>query len=365
MSKPIRPLREVVAEIPDVRHACGKRHPLPAVLLLSLAAMLCGYRSYAAIAEWGRTYGPEVLAALGFTQATPPCAATLYRVFKGLDVRVLEAMLGAWAEEVLATLPPAEGLREAIALDGKTLRGSRKQGAPGAHLLSALSHRVGLTVAQEAIPSKKGEQTALHTLLRGLLIEGRVLTMDSLHTSKRVARTIAARKGFYVMMVKNNQPQLHEDIATLFAEPEMVRQTFTGATTTHSGHGRVERRRLIASTALIGFSSWPGLCQVFQIERRVVSKATGECRHETAYGVTNLSPSQATAQALLQYVQGHWLIETKSHGVRDVTFDEDRSQVRTGALPEVLATLRCATLGLLRLHGATNIAATCRRALSR
>src|SRR5579884_245970 len=184
MSKPIRPLREVVAEIPDVRHARGKRHPLPAVLLLSLAAMLCGYRSYASIAEWGRLYGPEVLAALGFTRATPPCAATLYRIFKSLDVVALEAALGRWAEEALAALPPAEGLREAIALDGKTLRGSRTQGAPGAHLLSALSHRVGLTVAQEAIPSKKGEQTALPTLLRGLLLEGRVLTMDSLHTSK-------------------------------------------------------------------------------------------------------------------------------------------------------------------------------------
>src|SRR5690348_5644070 len=236
MSKPIRPLAEVVAEIPDGRQARGKRHPLSAVLLLSFAAMLCGYRSYAAIAEWGRNYGPDLLRALGFTRATPPCAATLYLIFKRLDVGVLEEKLGAWAEEVLAALPDPAGGPEAVALDGKTLRGSRKQGAPGAHLLSALSHRLGLTLAQEAIPTKKGEQTALYTRLDSLLIEGRVLTMDSLHTSRRVARTIAQRGGFYVMIVKKNQRQLREDITTLFAEPEMVEDTFTHAETVQSGH---------------------------------------------------------------------------------------------------------------------------------
>lgn len=365
MSQPIRPLREVVAEIPDGRHARGKRHPLPAVLLLSLAAMLCGYRSYAAIAAWGRNYGPEVLAALGFTRVSPPCAATLYRIFRSLDVQVLEARLGAWAEEVLAALPGAEGTREALALDGKTLRGSRKAGAPGAHLLSALSHRLGLTVRQEAIPAKKGEQAALHTLLAGLLIEGRVLTMDSLHTTKRVARTIVQRHGFYVMIVKRNQPQVRDDIATLFTEPEMVRDTFTEKAATPCGHGRVERRRLTASTALRGFTRWPGLRQVFQIERTVITKATGECRRAIVYGLTNLSPAQASASALLQDVQAHWLIENRSHWVRDVTFDEDRSQVRTGTLPHVLATLRCTTLGLLRLQDTSNIAAACRHYAAR
>ena len=114
MSKPIRPLVDVVAEIGDVRQARGKRHPLSAVLLLSCAAMLCGYRSYGAIAEWGRNYGPEMLRALGFTRATAPCAATLYLIFKRLDVVALEAALGRWAEDVLAALPAEEGEREVL-----------------------------------------------------------------------------------------------------------------------------------------------------------------------------------------------------------------------------------------------------------
>ncbi len=217
MSKPIRPLVDGVAEIPDVRQARGKRHPLKAVLLLSCAAMLCGYRSYGAIAEWGRNYGPEMLRALGFTRATAPCAATLYLIFKRVDVAALEAALGRWAEEVLAALPPGEGEREVVAIDGKTLRGSRKQGAPGAHLLSALSHRLGVTLGHEAIATKKGEQSALYALLTTLGIEGRVLTMDALHTSRRAARTIHDRGGFSVMIVTTNQPQLYDDIATVFA----------------------------------------------------------------------------------------------------------------------------------------------------
>jgi len=217
MSKPIRPLVDVVAEIVDVRQARGKRHPLSAVLLLSCAAMLCGYRRYGAIAEWGRNYGPALLRALGVTRAVSPCAATLYLIFKRLDVAALEAALGGWAEDVLTALPAQEGEREVMAIDGKTLRRSRKQGAPGAHLLSALSHRLGVTLGHEAIATKTGEQSALYTLLTTLLIEGRVLTMDALHTSRGAARTIHDKGGFSVMIVKTNQPQLYDDIATVFA----------------------------------------------------------------------------------------------------------------------------------------------------
>lgn len=101
--------------------------------------------------------------------------------------------------------------------------------------------------------------------------------------------------------------------------------------------------------------------QVFQIERRIVRVRTGEMRQETVYGVTSLPPDRASADHLLAYSRAHWHIENRSHWVRDVTFDEDRSQVRVGSLPQVLAALRNTTIGLLRLHGATNLAAACRR----
>src|SRR5262250_1964591 len=121
------PLIEVFAEIPDFRHRRGKRHPLPAMLSLACCAMLCGYRSYSAIAEWGYNYGTRIAQALGFTHNTP-CAATLHTVFRHVDRDVVEAKLGAWAEHVAESLLAAPETPEvAMALAGKTLRGSKKQ----------------------------------------------------------------------------------------------------------------------------------------------------------------------------------------------------------------------------------------------
>jgi hypothetical protein len=149
-----QPLIEVFAEIPDFRRCRGKRHPLPAMLSLACCAMLCGYRSSSAIAEWGRNYGARIAHALGFTHHTP-CAATLHTVLRHVDRDAVEAKLGTWAEGVVVSTPVAPSAGEAaIALDGKTLRGSRKQGAPGVHLLSALSHRLGLTLAQQGVDDK-------------------------------------------------------------------------------------------------------------------------------------------------------------------------------------------------------------------
>src|SRR5438067_4071291 len=123
MSQPCRPLKDVLAEIVDPRRARGKRHSLVAILALVCAATLCGYRTYSAMAEWGRHYGRDLMQALGFTPPTPPCAATLHRVLRRWDRQAVETALGRWAEEVLAATPPPPP-EEALALDGKTVRGS-------------------------------------------------------------------------------------------------------------------------------------------------------------------------------------------------------------------------------------------------
>ena len=217
----VRPLIEALREVPEVRSAHGRRHPLGAMLGLACAALLCGARTYEAIADWGwgRNDDAALLRALGFTHPKTPCAATLFLLFRRLDRARLEAVLGAWAEQVLAATPAVDGEREGIAVDGKTLRGSRKQGAPGAHLLSAVSHRLGLTLGQAAVQGKSNEIPLAPALLRGLLLEGRVVTMDALLTQREVAQAILDRGGDYIMVVKENQPQLHGDIATLFGSP--------------------------------------------------------------------------------------------------------------------------------------------------
>jgi hypothetical protein len=111
------------------------------------------------------------------------------------------------------------------------------------------------------------------------------------------------------------------------------------------------------TTALEDYLDWPGAQQVFRLSRRVVTKRTGEVRRETVYGITSLGPGQITAAQLLGLVREHWHIENRSHWVRDVTFGEDASQVRSGSLPQLMAALRNTVIGLLRQTGATNLAA--------
>jgi predicted transposase YbfD/YdcC len=355
-----QPLIEVFAEIPDFRRCRGKRHPLPAILSLTCCAMLCGYRSYSAIAAWGRNYGTDIAHALGFTHNTP-CAATLHTIFRCIDREAFEAKVGAWAESVVATGPAAPEAPEiAVALDGKTLRGSSKQGAPGVHLLSALSHHLGLTLAQQAVDDKTNEITQVETVLRQLVLPGRVLTMDALLTQRHVAQTIVDAGGDDVMIVKNNQPQLRADIELVFTLPPAGDRQ-ESSRTVDIGHGRIEQRNITTSEALVGYSDWPGLAQVFEVGRHVITQKTDTERTEVVYGVTSLRPERATPERLLDLVRGHWQIENKSHWVRDVTFDEDRSQVRCGNIPHVMAALRNTAIGLLRWAGHTNIAAACRR----
>lgn len=361
MSQIVPPLAVVLADFPDFRDPRGVRHPLCAVLLLSCVAMLCGARGESAIAEWAANYGETWRAPLGFTRPDGPSQSTVQRVFKGIDCALLESRLGAWAAQVIAhcPAPPDPPLPlEAMAIDGKTLRGSKKSGADKAHLVSALSQRLGVVLAQVAVPDKTNEITAIDDLLIGLALDGWVVTTDALFTQTEIAQTILAAGGDYLMEVKANQPTLQADVALLFADATLP---VTQAEETRLHGGRIEHRTLSASTELVGYTAWPGLAQAVCMERRVTDKRTGKSRCEQAYAVTSLSPAMASPAVLLTLWREHWHIENKLHWVRDVTFDEDRSTVRVGTIPQMMAALRNTAIGLHRLTGGTNIAAACRR----
>jgi len=355
----VPPLAEALAAIPEYRAARGKRHGLLPLLLLVCVAMLCGARGQSGIAAWGRDYGQPWLRRLGFTRGYGPSQPTLHRLFAGVAYAAVEAALGAWAERVLARAVP-RGL-EGVALDGKTLRGSKKRGAADAHLLAALSHRLGVVLGQVAVADKTNEIGAASEFLLTLVLEGRVVTADALLAQRGLARTILDRGGDYLLAVKGNQPGLRGDIELLFGDAALAEAAAVAETVSQHG-GRVETRRLAASSALVGYSDWPGLGQVLRLERRVVAKATGAVlREETAYAVTSLPPAEASPAQLLALWRAHWSIENRLHWVRDVTFDEDRAPVWAGTVPQCMAAFRNLAIGLLRTLGATNIAAATRR----
>ena len=187
-------------------------------------------------------------------------------------------------------------------------------------------------------------------------MRGLVVTGDALLAQRGLCKQIVEQGGEYLFVVKANQPTLMDDIAVLFADPPVR----PAEAVQKSRHGdRREVRKLQASCALNEYSDWPRLAQVCRIEREVTRK--GETTVEVAYAVTSLWPHEAGPKRLLELNRGHWGIENRLHYVRDVTLGEDASQVRTGSAPQVMAALRNATIGLLRMAGATNIAAALRR----
>jgi DDE_Tnp_1-associated len=191
----VPPLLPYLQAIPDPRQPSGRRHPLPAVLALACAAMLAGCDSLLAIAEWGRDpHGGAPLARqLGFTRDRTPCVATLHRVFKRLDASAFERAVGAWATAASAGLARAQP--PAVAIDGKTLRGSRQPAVPAVQLLGAVGHDLGLVLAQARVDPATDEVGALPEVLAALVLEGRVLTLDAAFTERAVAEAILAKGG--------------------------------------------------------------------------------------------------------------------------------------------------------------------------
>ncbi len=122
----------------------------------------------------------------------------------------------------------------------------------------------------------------------------------------------------------------------------------------------MEQRRLLATTALNDFVDFPYVGQVCRIEREVTELKSGTRRQETVFAITSLTPAQADPDKLLSFHRGQWGIENRSHYVRDVTFDEDRSCIRVGNGPAMMAALRNFAIALARLLGFTNIASALR-----
>jgi predicted transposase YbfD/YdcC len=211
------------------------------------------------------------------------------------------------------------------------------------------------------VDDKTNEIPVALDLLWHLVLAGRLVMMDALLTQRQIARQIVDAGGNYVIVVKENQPQFMDDIETVFAWAPIVGEQRTVATTVDLGHGRIEHHELQTSNVLAGYSDWPGLAQVLRLERQVIVQKTGEVREDMVAGVTSLAPERADAARLLTLIRAQWHIENKSHWVRDVTFDEDRSQVRCGNIPQVMAALRNTVIGLMRWADQTNIAAACRR----
>jgi predicted transposase YbfD/YdcC len=324
-------LRAIVAQIPDPRARRGRRHPWLALLLLVIVGLLCGANSQEGLARLGHATGWCRLQRLGFVRRGGPSQPTLHRLLRDVDVNQLEGVLSEWLQQARRTWErQASTYLDGIAIDGKTLRGARRLGAADAHMVSAFCQRRGLTLGQVAVPDPTNELGAISPLLQQLALADETVTMDALFTQTTVAHQIVQRDGAYLMVAKGNQPTLVRACAETTAEhPPRPHRLLGHAHSVRLAHGRFEQRSLVAVAAPPDLG-WPSARQVLRLQRRFVSKRTGQVLHEeTVYAVTSLRPDQATPTQLLRLWQGQWRIENQLRWVRDVVFGEDRSTTRT------------------------------------
>jgi predicted transposase YbfD/YdcC len=381
------PLVQRLRQVPDPRQARGRRHPLVVVLVLTACAtVVVGNDSVAAIWQWAARTPQAVLARLGARfdpwrgQYTVPSERTFRRVLTNLDGDGLDAALGGYATDVArgqapaAVIPdtpgPAEreqrraaqrvgthpvpaGLLPAAAIDGKLLHGTLA--ATGrVFLVAAVTHDRGVVLGQRQVADKRGETTVTADLLAPLDVAGMVLTLDALHTTKKTARMITADLGaHYLLILKGNQPLALQAAQALLSgtDAEFADHTAVG---TDRGHGRTERRAMRVAPA--DDTLFPGARQVFRLRRDTGGLDGVRTSKEIVYGIVSLPAELAGPVQLNHYARGHWTVENRLHWTRDVTFDEDNSQLRTGTAPRALASFRNLAINTYRSAGRANIA---------
>jgi predicted transposase YbfD/YdcC len=345
--------------IPDKRKRRGLRYTLAVILVALVLAKLAGQDEPKGIADWVRHRKELFISVFALKHLSMPHAATYRRVVGQADlVTALERVM----REFLLSAPGA-GLSQHLTLDGKQLRRVVKPEADrGMMLLAVYLPAEGLVLSQVAVDHKSNEIPAAPLALKQVNLCGKIVTADALHTQRALSEVVVAGGGHYVWTVKDNQPNLRQDIAHLF-QPETclpgtspVMTDVHRTTTTTKAHGRLETRRLTTSTALAQTTDWPHLAQAFKVERTVHHLKTGVRHTEIVYGITSLTLAQAGPARLLALLRAHWRIENQLHWRRDVLLHEDQLRTQSATLGQAFACLNNFVIGLACRLGHTNLA---------
>lgn len=331
-----------IQDLEDPRIPGMVLYPLDEVLLTVLVGLLCRAEDFDEIEDlcsemldWLRRFLP-------FEHGIAP-AQTLRRTLARLDPRRLEEAFAAWTASL------AQRIRGVVAIDGKTVRGSKQDalGQGALHLVAAWAHEAGLVLAQRAVDGKSNEITAIPELLDMLALEGAIVTIDAMGTQKDIARKIIAKKADYVLALKGNQGALQEDAALFFSDPVLAADC-PCREETEAGHGRIEERAVRAADAAWlaeRHPEWKGLASLVSVTVRRTIKKTGAASTETRLYISSLPPDPVRLAAA---VRAHWSVENNLNWALDVAFREDESRIRKNHSARNLAMIRRAVLNMLR-----------------
>lgn len=349
---------EGLSKITDKRKARGKIYRLETILMIIVLAKLSGEDKPSGIADWGKHHGNEIVELMHLKKSRMPSLNTYRRVLAdGACQEEVERMVGKYNQ------PGDHG--DVYGLDGKAVRGMRKKGEGSCYLLSVYDVQQRKVLAQVEVGRKENEISKVPKVLACVEISQKVVTGDAMHTQKALSAQIVRQGGDYLVPVQENQVSLYKNIQQLFA-PEYpkagcgkIPTDFLTIEKVNQGHGRLEKRVLTTSEMLNTYSSWPGLAQVYRLERQFQGWRSGRCYRtscEVEFGITSLSRQKITPERLLAFRRAHWGIETGLHYRRDVTFKEDATRMTIGHTGKVMASINNLVIALIHQANFQNAA---------
>lgn len=325
--------------IDDPRHH-NIRHLLYDMLMISLCAIISGAEAWTQVAEYGRSKTDWFKKFLKLPNGIPS-HDTFGRLFASLEPKQFQEFFANWVQDISNCLKD-----KTVCIDGKTLCGSHDKinGKPSIHMVSAWASQIGLVLGQLKTDCKSNEITAIPELIKTLALEGAVITIDAMGCQKKITHTIIDKKADYIIQVKDNQKNLHKDIALFFKN--LKNGSFDSFETIDGDHGRIETRSYYTTSDidwLEGKHLWAGIKSIAMVVRQ--REIDGSVSKEKSFFISSL---QSNAQLVAQSIRNHWSIENGLHWCLDVAFNEDACRIRKDHAPENLATLRHMAINLLK-----------------
>jgi len=344
----------------DQRKSKGKLYALPLLLVLMVLAKLAGEDRPSGMADWVAHRLEPLFELKVLPKKKVPSHMTYRRVLQTtISASELEALMGEFQQSRLERGEPV-----IFSMDGKTVRGTIPPGElQGTHLLSIYVPAQGLVLVEAAVDRKENEIVVAPRILRQVHLQGAIVIGDAMHAQRETSEQIRAAGGDYLWTVKGNQPRTHWAIEKLFVHE--VCNLKQGAplsphcqrvSQVHKGHGRLEKRTILVSTELNSYLDWPGVAQVFRLEREVWHPQQKGRTRQVVYGLTSLTPQQASPARLLALTRQYWGIENGLHYRRDVTLHEDQTRLTVGNAGHNMAILNNLVIGLCLKKGLKNLA---------
>lgn len=332
-----------LSEIEDPRIERTKFHNLTDIFAIAICAAICGCEHWTEIEEFGNIKKKWFKKFLELPNGIPS-HDTIGRVFAAIDTKIFSEKFSNWTHCVKETLTD-----EIIAIDGKTLRRSFNKAANKAaiHMVNAWSSQNHMILGQLKTEEKSNEITAVPELLEWLDVKGCIVTLDAMHCQKKTVNKIAEKGGNYVIALKGNQGEFHQDVVDFFESSVANDYPVKTVKTVEKNHGRIETRKVICCSELDWLNNkekWKNLETIVCVNstRKIGDKISNENR----YYITSLPVENI--EKIAESIRKHWEVENKLHWVLDVAFREDDSRIRKDNAPANMAILRQIALNLLK-----------------